>query len=95
MPKIDISVPILIRKLFICIRNPKIVKFFLRSKFFKFLGNILNLFPTYSIKSGSHPIVPIMLGDAKISKLIADEERYSLDAGILNANYLYANFKRK
>ena len=24
----------------------------------------------YSIKSGSHPIVPIMLGDAKIAKLI-------------------------
>ena len=53
MPKIDTSVPILIRKLFICIRNPKIVKFFLSSKFFKFLGNNLNLFPTYSIKSGS------------------------------------------
>ena len=31
----------------------------------------------------------------KISKLIADLERYSLEAGILNANYFYANFVKK
>jgi len=30
-----------------------------------------------------------------LSKLIADLERYSLDTGILNANYFYANFRRK
>lgn len=30
-----------------------------------------------------------------LSKLIANLERFSIDAGILNANYFYANFKRK
>ena len=30
-----------------------------------------------------------------LTKLIADLERFSIDAGILNANYFYANFKRK
>ena len=31
----------------------------------------------------------------KISKLIADLEKYSLETGILNANYFYANFIKK
>ena len=53
MFKIDLSISILIRKLFICIRNPETVKFFFSSKIFKLFGNILNLFPIYSIKSGS------------------------------------------
>ena len=40
----------------------------------------------YSIKSGSHPIVPIMLGDAKISKLIADE---MLEHGVYVIGFSY------
>lgn len=31
----------------------------------------------------------------KLAKLIANLEKFSLEAGILNANYFYANFKRK
>ena len=40
----------------------------------------------YSIKSGSHPIVPIMLGDAKLSKLIADE---MLEHGVYVIGFSY------
>tara|TARA_B100001094_G_scaffold244760_1_gene241156 strand:- start:439 stop:900 length:462 start_codon:yes stop_codon:yes gene_type:complete len=31
----------------------------------------------------------------KLAKLIASLEKFSLEAGILNANYFYANFKRR
>tara|TARA_Y100000590_G_scaffold70718_1_gene77368 strand:- start:414 stop:1595 length:1182 start_codon:yes stop_codon:yes gene_type:complete len=40
----------------------------------------------YSIKEGQHPIVPIMLGDAKLSKLIADE---MLEYGIYVIGFSY------
>lgn len=40
----------------------------------------------YSIKEGQHPIVPIMLGDAKLSKLIADE---MLEHGIYVIGFSY------
>ena len=42
----------------------------------------------YLIKEGQHPIVPIMLGDAKLSKLIADE---MLESGIYVIGFIFGN----
>ena len=52
-PAINFNFSILLRKILIGLRNPKVVHHFLIFNFFKILSNFLELYPTYALKCGS------------------------------------------